>query len=185
MNNITGEDGLDMCVKTVKEKKEVYIGGAYIDRFKLLASVCNAESKKDAWKLLNVISKLFHPLDDETFNTLYGAVAMYTSIRFTKNELSYHLLFEKNYSKIREGKIVKKKTDGLNIRNCISRKINCRSSCKYRIYIIFRIRKCRLNLRSGRTDRFRKCTADLDILGKNCYNKIKFSRIHQLRPACR
>lgn len=115
MNNITGEDDLDMCVKTVKGKKEVYIGGAYIDRFKLLASVCNAESKKDAWKLLNVISKLFHPLDDETFNTLYGAVAMYTSIRFTKNELSYHLLFEKNYSKIREGKIVKKKTDGLNI----------------------------------------------------------------------
>lgn len=115
MDNITDKDELDICIKTVKGKKEVYIGGAHIDRFKLLASVCNVESKKDAWKLLDVISKTFHPLDDETFNTLYGAVAMYTSIRFAKNELSYHLLFEKNYSKIREGKIVKKKTDGLNI----------------------------------------------------------------------
>ena len=90
MNNITGEDGLDMCVKTVKEKKEVYIGGAYIDRFKLLASVCNAESKKDAWKLLNVISKLFHPLDDETFNTLsnFHASFLLSALQTDANNLN-------------------------------------------------------------------------------------------------
>ena len=104
-------------VRTVTKdgKKEYFVNGVKIDRFKLLAMACEEESEDNAWELMHIASIIFHPQDDETFNCLYGAVAMDITRRFMQNEFYYQSDFKNNYAKIREGKVVKNKTDGHNI----------------------------------------------------------------------
>ena len=109
------EERSEIQIVTKDGKKEYFVDGVKIDRFKLLAMACKEENKKNAWELMRIASIMFHPQDDKVFNCLYGAVAMDIARNFTKNEFYYHTIFKKNYSKIRDGKVVKNETDGHNI----------------------------------------------------------------------
>lgn len=110
-NNEFGE------IRTVTEgeRTDYFVNGVMIDRFKLLAMACEAENEDEAWELMHIASILFHSQDDKTFNSLYGAVAMEITRSFIQNEFYYHGVFKKNYSKIRDGKVIKNKSDGKNI----------------------------------------------------------------------
>lgn len=92
------------------EKEEICI-----DRFELLSVAYKCEKESDAWYAMRLASILFHPLDDITFNTLYGITAMAIAKKFDKNEYYYQRLFKEKYCKIRAGEIVAAKTDGKNI----------------------------------------------------------------------
>lgn len=99
---------------TINGKTEYIVNGTMIDRFKLLAMAYDEDNKEKAMELLNVASIIFHPQDDEVFNTLYGTVAMAIAQNFSKNEFYYQKLFKENYSKIRKGQVIKNKNDGHN-----------------------------------------------------------------------
>lgn len=86
-----------------------------IDRFELLSVAYKCEKENDAWEAMKVASILFHPLDDITFNTLYGITARAIAEKFDKNEYYYQRLFKEKYSKIRIGEIIEVKDDGENI----------------------------------------------------------------------
>lgn len=104
---------------------EYLVNGTIIDRFKLLALAVEAETKEEAWEILHIASKLFHPLDDPYFNSLYGASAMEVTRSHRKNEFTYQDMFKKNYSKIGKGKVVNLKTDGHNIPDAWVRRGDC------------------------------------------------------------
>ena len=100
----------------VKDGKTEYIvNGVMIDRFKLLAMACDEDDEDNAWEIMRVASIIFHPQDDDVFNSLYGAAAMEIVRNFKKDEMYFQNIFKENYSKIRKGKIIKNKTDGHNI----------------------------------------------------------------------
>lgn len=100
---------------TIDGQTEYLVNGTVLDRFKLLALAVDAETKEEAWEILHVASKLFHPLDDPYFNSLYRASAMEVVQSHCKNEFTYQDMFKKNYSKIGKGKVVNLKIDGHNI----------------------------------------------------------------------
>lgn len=104
-------------IEVIKDnnKTEYIMNGFKIDRFELLALADEQEDEDTAWKIMDIASKLYHWQGDDTFNCLYGAVAMDIVRHFTRDELYYHSVFKENYSKIRNGKVVKRKTDGHNI----------------------------------------------------------------------
>lgn len=102
-----------LCI--VDGEYETYIDGNHIDRFKLLSFALNAENEKSAWMILNEASKLYHPRDDSTFNSLYSAVAETIARKYEKNEFTYQRLFKKNCEKCGFGRIVNYKDDGKNI----------------------------------------------------------------------
>lgn len=105
-------------VKIVKEdngKMNCYMNGILIDRFKLLACAMNEEDEEEAWKIIQTASRVFHPMDDRIFNSMYLSCVTYITEKFSKNEYYYHGMFNRVYSKIRKGKVVRKKSDGINI----------------------------------------------------------------------
>ena len=85
------------------DKRKIKNNIVFLDNgvFDLLALAANQDNKKCAWEMLSTASKLFHPLDDDTFNTLYNCVAMYITWNFQTNEFTVHGLFERNIHKIR------------------------------------------------------------------------------------
>lgn len=102
-------------VVTIDGQTEYLVNGTVLDRFKLLALAVDAETKEEAWEILHVASKLFHPLDDPYFNSLYTASVTEVVWSHRKNEFTYQDMFKRNYSKIGKGKVVNLKTDGHNI----------------------------------------------------------------------
>lgn len=76
------------------------LNGTKIDRFKLLALADKTDNEKRAWEIMKIASILFHPQDDETFNALYGCVALNIAANFTKNEYYIHSIFKKNIKKL-------------------------------------------------------------------------------------
>lgn len=108
--NIQTDEYKMMAIK-VNGKYEVFINGIKIDRFYLLSLAANANTKKEAWDYMNLASKLFHPLHDEIFNTLYSSVAIDLIAFNKKDEFFYQELFKSNYSKIRDGKIISRKNN--------------------------------------------------------------------------
>ena len=101
--------------RNINNRIEYFVGDTYIDRFKLLSSAYDEEDKKRAWEILKIASIIFHPQNDYDFNTLYDAVAFGLVQKFQKNEFYYHNLFVKNFSKIRNGKVISHSDDGKNI----------------------------------------------------------------------
>ena len=99
----------------INGKTEYIVNGTMIDRFKLLAIACDENNEDNAWEIMRVASIIFHPQDDDVFNSLYGAVAMEITRKFKNDEMYFKNIFKENYSKIRNGKIIKNKTDGHNI----------------------------------------------------------------------
>lgn len=79
---------------------EYYFNNKKIDRFDLLACAARAKSKEEAWECLHLASILFHPQDDETFNILYGEVAMGVTRTFCENEFTIQRIFKENVEKI-------------------------------------------------------------------------------------
>ena len=71
----------------INGKTEYLVNGTMIDRFKLLAMAYDEDNKEKAMELLNVASIIFHPQDDEVFNTLYGTVAMAIAQNFSKKRV--------------------------------------------------------------------------------------------------
>lgn len=106
---------LSIRTVTINGETEYMVNGVIFDRFRLLALACEEDDKNEAWKIMNVASTLYHPLDDCTFNSLYGAVAMEITRHSIKREFYYQDLFNKNYSKVRKGKVVKNKCNGKDI----------------------------------------------------------------------
>lgn len=105
-------------VKIVEEdngKMNCYMNGILIDRLKLLASAIDEDNEKEAWEIIQVASRLFHPMGDRVFNSMYLACITYITEKFRKNEYYYHAMFNKVYSKIRRVKVIKNKSDGINI----------------------------------------------------------------------
>lgn len=96
-------------------KRTIKVNGTVIDKFELLAIANDSDNEKDAWETMNIVSIIFHPDNDPTFNSLYGAVAMSIVNRFKRNEFYYQELFKKHYPKIFNGKIIKRNNDGKNI----------------------------------------------------------------------
>lgn len=79
---------------------DFYVNQVKLDRFDLLACASRAEDYHEAWEILHFTSKLYHPQDDETFNVLYGNVAMEVTRRFNENEFTIQHLFKENVEKI-------------------------------------------------------------------------------------
>lgn len=119
--NFTEEEKLNVLLKTkiIKINNEINyeVDGKIIDRFKLLACALLIDDVEKAWKIMEAASVLFHPLNDFYFNQLYHATAIKLVLKYDKpkNEFYYQDMFNKNYSKIRKGKVIHKKSDGLNI----------------------------------------------------------------------
>ena len=61
---------------------EYVVDGEIINHFDVLALACKATNKEEAWKIMNVASRLFHPLDDPTFNTFYSAITTDLTFKF-------------------------------------------------------------------------------------------------------
>lgn len=79
---------------------EYYFNSEKIDRFDLLACAARAKSREEAWECLHLASSLFHPQDDETFNVLYGEVAIGVTHTFYENEFTIQKVFKDNVEKI-------------------------------------------------------------------------------------
>ncbi len=105
----------EIRAKKINGRIEIFLDGKIIDRFKLLAIACDEEDEEKAREIMHIASMIFHPLGDEAFNTLYGAVAMEITRGFHKNEFYYQKLFKMNFSKIRKGKVIKNKNNAHNI----------------------------------------------------------------------
>lgn len=107
----------DIYYKDVCGRKEIFFRGERLDRFALLAAASEAETKEEAWEIMDIASKIFHPMNDSIFNTLFGSVAIELSWQYSKEKTEFyiHQLFNDNYSKIRSGKVVKHKHDRHNI----------------------------------------------------------------------
>ena len=83
-------------IVTIDGQTEYLVNGTVLDRFKLLALAVDAETEEEAWEILHVASKLFHPLDDPYFNSLYRALEMEGVQVHSKNEFTYQDMFKKN-----------------------------------------------------------------------------------------
>lgn len=82
----------------------------------ILGKAADATTEKEAWEYMRAASIVGHPLDCETFNHLYGAVACKITHKFLKNEFYYQGLFKTYAEQIIPGcEVVKKKTDSKNI----------------------------------------------------------------------
>lgn len=84
-----GERGIDYYANNIK-----------LDRFDLLACALNADNEDEAWSILNLASRLYHPQDDKTFNKLYGSAAMNVTRRFAESELRIQSLFKENLRRL-------------------------------------------------------------------------------------
>ena len=123
MNNsifkFTKEEKINILLKTkiVQTNNEINykIDEKIIDRFKLLSCALLVDNEKNAWEIMKAASILFHPLNDSYFNQLYCATAFKLILKYDKNEFYYQNMFKKNYSKIRKGKVIHKKSNGLDI----------------------------------------------------------------------
>ena len=118
VNNLkifNNEDFGDVRTTEINGRTEYVVNGTMIDRFKLLAIACDENNEDNAWEIMRVASIIFHPQDDDVFNSLYGAAAMEITRKFKNDEMYFQNIFKENYSKIRKGKIIKNKTDGHNI----------------------------------------------------------------------
>lgn len=98
--NIAGFDGTAGIEFFEDKPAYLIINGSKIDRFRLLAMADKANNEKTAWEFMKIASKLFHPQDDETFNTLYGCVALNIAFSFAKDEYYIHSIFKKNIKKL-------------------------------------------------------------------------------------
>ena len=110
--NIMRQDN-DVVLSYEKSERgyEFYVNNVKLDRFDLLALACRCEDKNEAWELMNLASRLYHPQDDEVFNVLYGAVAMEITRNNDTNEFYYQKLFKDNVKLIlgKQYKLLKNK----------------------------------------------------------------------------
>lgn len=77
-------------IKIVKEdsgEMNCYANGKLIDRFRLLACATNQEDEEEAWEIMRVASKIFHPMDDPYFNHLYGVCGIYLAWEFSHHRV--------------------------------------------------------------------------------------------------
>ena len=86
-----------------------------VTQYDLLAIAASCEDKAEAWEVMNAASIVFHPLDDATFNELYGCVAMEIARTHKTDEFYYQDLFRKRYQNIRPGEVVNNKNNGKDI----------------------------------------------------------------------
>ncbi len=70
------------------------------NRFDLLAFATRTDDKKLAWAILKTASQLFHWQDDQTFNALYGSVAMEVTRDFQNNEFRIHQRFNEQVTRL-------------------------------------------------------------------------------------
>lgn len=96
-------------------RKEGFVDGRIVDRFRLLACACDADTEKEAEETMSLASEIFHPFDDSMFNIMYDVAWHYIIHKFSRSEFYYQSKFDENYSKIRNGKITRVKSDGYNI----------------------------------------------------------------------
>lgn len=113
----------DQVCELVKRGQYVYVNGGtefeidgvILDRFELLAMANEAETKREAWSYLKLANVIYLPLEDKIFDVLYVTSAIEITRCFKESEFYYQDLFKKKYVKIRDGKIIDKKSDNLNI----------------------------------------------------------------------
>lgn len=61
----------------------------------ILAMAIKAPNKDVSWALMNYASKMFHPLESDAFNTLYGSAALSIAHNQDCDEYHYQRLFKK------------------------------------------------------------------------------------------
>jgi len=104
---------------TDMHNKRVVYAEERSSRYDMLGMICEIEDKKEAWKAMRLVSELYHPLDDVTFNRLYDIVAMDLTWKHIKNENHIHDLFKKKINILDPTiKVIDKKSNRKHVPDC-------------------------------------------------------------------